>query len=590
MLKSWLRKEISGKFSNVEFDILTPPSFAKASEGKPDLGDYSTNLAFVLAKKESKSPKEVGEELVSKFSQNKEFKKYFNKIEIAGNGFINFYLRDSFLTEQLEKINRDKNYGFNETMKGKKVMVEYTDPNPFKLFHIGHLMSNTIGEAIARLYEALGVKVLRVNYQGDVGLHVAKTIWAMSSFPTQAEHKDFIPLETDDINKKIGILGDRYRFGSGAYDNNVEHKKQIEEINKKIYDRSDEEINRLYDLGKKWSLEYFEEIYKRLGTRFDHYFFESETGQGGLKIINENKKIFTESEGALIFKGENYGLHSRVFINSKGLPTYEAKELGLNKEKFDKYSPDLSIIITGNEINDYFKVLLKVMELTMPEVAAITRHVGHGMLRLPTGKMSSRTGDIITADSLIEQTKAKLPDANPEVKEKIAIGAIKYSILKQSPSHDIVFDFEKSLSVKGDSAPYLQYTYARLGNIIRKSAWLKIRIFGLSWDVPNSIGRLLIHIDTSKLTEKSGDLGLIRKILRFSEVVSESAESNMPSSLALYLYELSSMANHYYETVGKLSDYTKHPERNARLLLVGTTVAVLKRGLNLLGIEALERI
>ncbi len=184
----------------------------------------------------------------------------------------------------------------------------------------------------------------------------------------------------------------------------------------------------------------------------------------------------------MIFRGEQYGLHTRVFINSQGIPVYEGKELGLNRIKFDLYHPDLSIIITGNEIVDYFKVLMKAMELTIPDVAASTRHVPHGMLRLPSGKMSSRTGDVITAESLLDQVKAKLaervsaradelsPDEREAATEAIAIGAIKYSILKQSPGQDIIFDFDKSLSVEGDSGPYVQYAYARLKSILRKAS------------------------------------------------------------------------------------------------------------------------
>lgn len=561
-MKHKLKNIISSRYPGVDFDVLIPPD--------EKMGDYSTNVAFSLGKKMGKNPMKVGEELADDLGKDKDLAGIFEKIEVVKPGFVNFHLSDSFLREKLIEISVEKNYGFNETMKGKTVMVEYTDPNPFKLFHIGHLMSNAIGEAIARLYEASGAKVLRANYQGDVGLHVAKAIWAVMSFLIEKNYKDFMPLEADDINKKIGFLGDRYRYGSGAYDNNIEYKKQIEEINKKIYDRSDEEINKIYDLGKKWSLEYFETIYKKLGTKFDRYFFESEAASDGLNIVEKRPDIFVESDGARVFMGQEYGLHTRVFVSSKGLPTYEAKELGLNKKKFEKDNLDLSVIVTGNEINDYFKVLLKVMELTMPEVAARTKHISHGMLRLPGGKMSSRTGDIITADSLIEQTKECLPESDdPDAREKIAIGAIKYSILKQSPGHDIIFDFGKSLSVKGDSAPYLQYTYARLNNIVVKSG-------------QRSAG------DAKYLTEPT-ELSLIKRLLIFPDIVLESGKERAPQHLALYIYELSNDANRFYESVRVLDDENIE-RRNARLMLVETVASILERGLGLLGISVLKKI
>ena len=335
-------------------------------------------------------------------------------------------------------------------------MVEFTDPNPFKLFHIGHLMSNTIGESIARLYEALGARVLRVNWQGDVGIHIAMAVWAI-----KAGKVGNIPADDAPIMDRVNYLGRAYTAGSLAYrDGGPKIKAEIEAVNAEIYAKDNSEVVEIYNKGKTWSLDYFEEIYKRLGTKFDHYFFESEIGPIGLEIVKQNPEVFKESEGAIVFKGEEYGLHTRVFVNSKGLPVYEAKELGLNKTKFDLYHPELSIIITGNEINEYFKVLLKVMSLIMPEVAEKTRHIGHGMMRLTTGKMSSRTGDVVTADALIEQTKAKLKDkesVKPLLTRKNGktpprpspSGAIKYSILKQSPGKDIVFDFEKSLAIKG---------------------------------------------------------------------------------------------------------------------------------------------
>jgi len=529
MVKDLLERKIADNLPGLSFDVLIPP------DGK--MGDYSTNAAFALAKKEGKDSISAGDELVNALKKDKELADIFEKIEVAKPGYVNFFLSEKFLKKQLEKISKEKEYGFNKSKKGKTVMVEYTDANPFKLFHIGHLMSNTIGESIARLYEASGAKVIRANYQGDVGLHVAKAIWGMSNMENGMWNMEKI--------------GQAYAKGAKAYEENENSKKEIDEINNKIYDRSDKEINELYDKGKKQSLEYFEAIYKKLGTKFDRYFFESEAGPDGVDIVKKHPDIFVESDGATVFKGEGYGLHTRVFINSQGLPTYEAKELGLNKKKFKKDNPDLSIIITGNEINDYFKVLLKVMELTMPEVAAKTKHIS-------------------PAESLIEQTKSKLPESdNVDAMEKIAIGAIKYSILKQSPGHDIVFDFEKSLSVKGDSAPYLQYTYARLNNIVAKAGKL-------------SSG------DAEYLTEPV-ELAIIRRLLMFPDVVLESGEKIAPQHLALYLYELSNDANRFYESIHVLDDENSE-RKNARLVLVKTVATILERGLNLLGISALPRI
>ncbi len=526
-------------------------------------GDYSTNIAFGLSKTLKISPQEIAVKIAEKI--NGPNHKEVERAEAVG-GYVNFFLSKAFLREQLSIMAGQSDYGFNKKLGGQTVMVEFTDPNPFKLFHIGHLMSNAIGESIARLYEASGARVIRANYQGDVGLHVAKAIWAKKNNPTET-------------------LEQAYALGSKAYDDAGEDssiRKEIEEINKQIYNRTDLETNKLYDKGRAESLEDFEKIYKKLGTKFDNYFFESEMGKLGLGIVAQHPEVFTKSQGAIIFEGEKYGLHTRVFVSSQGLPTYEAKELGLNKKKFELYSGlDLSVVVTGNEINDYFKVLMKVMSLVIPSVAEKTKHVGHGMLRLPTGKMSSRTGDVITAESFINEVKSKVLaktseesgklDSLESNSDQIAIGAIKYSILKQSPGKDIIFDFDKSLSINGDSGPYLQYTYARLRSVLHKAGDIDIKNHGY------------------KFLDHESELNLIKKLLDFPEAIQSASELLTPSHLALYLYELASLANNFYEKIRILND--DNPQRlMARLELVDVVSQVLKKGLGILGIQTLERI
>ena len=284
-------------------------------------GDYSTNIALILSKKEKNSPKELAEKIVENLEKPKEVE----KIDVAGAGFINFHLTKEFFASSLKDATKES-FGKNKTLAGKKVILEYTDPNPFKIFHIGHLMTNTIGESLSRIAEFGGADVRRVNYQGDVGLHIAKAIWSIL--------KDKKKVETNED------LGEAYSKGSKSFEEDEKAKEEIIEINKKIYSREDEEINRVYDQGKEISLDNFEKMYEKLGTEFDKLFFESETGKEGREIVESNANLFQKSDGAIVFKGENYGLHTRVFINSVGLPTYEAKELGLAKIKDEYFSYD----------------------------------------------------------------------------------------------------------------------------------------------------------------------------------------------------------------------------------------------------------
>lgn len=258
----------------------------------PSFGDCSTNVALLHAKEAGKSPVELAQKIIDLFKKPD----YVKDIQVAGPGFINFFFTRSFFTKKVEGIlDLGSEYGKNEILSGKKVIIEYTDPNPFKELHIGHLMSNAIGESVSRMLEFSGGEVKRANYQGDVGLHVAKAVWGMKRG------------EAD--------LGRAYAEGAKAYEESERTRDEIIDINQKIYDGGDEEINKLYKNGREESLERFESIYTRLGTKFDFYFFESETGKLGKKIVEEGVKkgIFEKSDGTIVYRGERKGLHTRVF-------------------------------------------------------------------------------------------------------------------------------------------------------------------------------------------------------------------------------------------------------------------------------------
>lgn len=516
---------------------------------KIEHGDFSTNVAMVLAKETGKNSKELAKEILKNIERDKNVE----KVEVAGPGFINFYLSKEFFAKSLKEINKTgDNWGKNTTQKGKKVMVEYTDPNPFKVFHIGHLMSNTIGESISRLIEYSGAEVKRANYQGDVGPHVAKAIWGL-----QHGHGGIDSSES---------LGKAYVAGAKEYEENME---EIDIINKSIYEKSDKEINGLYEKGKKVSLEYFEEIYKTLGTSFDYSFFESETWREGMELVKKNTpKVFEKSEGAIVFKGEKFDkkLHTRVFINSEGLPMYETKDLGLAYKKKEKYNFDLSITITASEQTTYFTVMLKALEQFNKELANKIIHISHGMMKLPSGKMSSRTGDVISAENLIEEVKHSVlkitKDRDIEDKEKIveqiAIGALKYSILKQDPEKDIIYDLEKSLSFDGDSGPYLQYARTRAESILAKAKGKAKR----------------------KIPEKTT---IVEKLLyKFPEVVRKAGEEYEPHHVAVYLTELSGAFNSFYGSEKIIGG--EHQEYY--IVLTKAFKVTMENGLFLLGIKA----
>lgn len=518
-------------------------------------GDYATGIALRLAKQVGKKPRELAEEIVTKLGVIEGVA----KIEVAGAGFINFYLSSQALAGAIADARDEKSWGRNTLNKGKKVLVEYTDPNPFKEFHIGHLVPNALGESLSRLFEFSGAEVKRANYQGDVGIHVAKSL--------------FVQLEKGIEDPTLDDLAKAYPEGSRRYDEDPEAKQAIDELNKKIYDRSDPRINALYQKGRALSLAHFEEIYRILGTKFDFYFFESETGSIGVREVRAHPDVFEESEGAVIFRGENHGLHTRVFINKLGLPTYEGKELGLARLKLEKYPFDLTLTITANEQEEYFKVVMKAMELALPDLHGKLAFKTNGLLRFAEGKMSSRLGNIITGEALIndlsgvakERAAKSRADDVGKLAEHVAVAAIKYQILKQGFGKNIIFDRERALSLEGDSGPYLQYTHARAHAVVKKA--------------------LEQGIDATIDTE-AAPIDLSRFLHRFPEVVEKAANELEPHILTNYVLELASIFNRWYANE-QILDGTS--AANHKVALTDAVRATLKNGLWLLGIPAPEK-
>lgn len=546
-------------------------------------GDYSTNVAMAIAKSIKSDPKVLAKKIVTEISRLN-VDKYIEKVEVAGAGFINFYLSRQFFAGSIEEIlNKADNVGKNNFLSGKKIMIEYTDPNPFKPFHIGHLMTNSIGESIARILEHSGAEVSRANYQGDMGLHVAKAIYGLLENEKLQNKKVSNNLQAENI-------GRAYALGSETYENNEKAKKEIDEINKKIYTKSDKKINDIYNWGFEVTMKAFQDLYETLGTEFDFYFLESQMAPIGERIVKDNldkvidspdsKMIFEKSKDAIVFKAEKYDvkLHTRVFITSEGLPTYEAKELGLTEEKF-RTSPnmDLSIVVTGNEQMDYMKVVAKAISLIHPEYEKKMLHITHGMMRLASGKMGSRKGNVITGVSLLNDVRdailEKMTDRNfsnieqEKIATDVGVSALKYSILKQSTGGDIVYDFESAISFEGDSGPYLQYSYVRANSTLEKAKKEDI--------LPDP------HAFPPEIFE-------VEKLLyKFPEVVLRSSSEYEPHYIANYLIEVARAFNSFY---GNNLIVKKKDKTSAYKISITYAFAfVMKAGLRLLGIKVPEK-
>ncbi|MES2059942.1 MAG: arginine--tRNA ligase [Patescibacteria group bacterium] len=555
-----------------EIGIEAPDAFLEHPEVFSH-GDYSSNIALAHAKALGKSPRTIAEDLKNEIEKN--LIPEIEKVEVAGAGFLNFYLSREFFSDSIKEISNDENFGKGEMLAGRLALFEYTDANPFKAFHIGHLMSNAIGESLSRLASFQGADVKRLCYGGDVGLHVAKTIWGMQ------KARVAFPEDGDDLTDKIKFLGDAYVAGSAAYEDDADSQAEIKVINKKVFEKSNPEIQIYYDKGRKWAIQHFEEIYQKLHTKFDKLIFESEVSDLGLEIVNNNiGNIFEKSEGAIIFKGEDHGLHTRVFISSQGLPLYEAKDLGLFFLKAKEFpSHDLSIVVTASEQNDYFRVLHRVFAMLDPKLASKFMHVCHGLLRFASGKMSSRKGNIITGESLIEDVKdvalSKINKDNinesekPKIAEAVAIAAIKYSILRQSPGKDIIFDEEKSLSFEGDSGPYLQYALVRSLSLLEKAKGKFVSDFG---DVRCPQDEPVFEIE--------------KLLYRFPEIAARAWAEKAPQLVIEYLTHLASSFNGFYASGQIVSDADDSPYKVA---ITKAFSNVMKQGLSLLAIPVLAK-
>jgi arginyl-tRNA synthetase len=525
-------------------------------------GDFATNVALQLAGKLDRKPREVAAEVAAQLQENSGG--LIKSVGIAGPGFINITLADVVVLQTAQKsiITKPQNF------RGQTVVTEYSDPNPFKVLHAGHFYTSVIGDSISRLIRAAGGDVHAVNFGGDVGLHVGKTMWAMLQ-ELGGEH----PEKLADVpeGQRSEWMAQQYVRGTQSYEDDETAKAEIIAINKHVYqlhadDDHDSSFARIYWTTRQWSYDYFDAFYARIGTPFERYYPESETAPLGLQTVREQleKGIYQESDGAVVFDGEKYGLHTRVFINSHGLPTYEAKDVGLIMSKWRDYQFDKSVIITGNDITEYMKVVLKSIEQFAPRLAERTKHITHGNVKLAGGvKMSSRKGNFLRAVDVLDVAHEANKQANGRDDEQAVLGAIKYAFLKQRIGADIIYVPEESVSLDGNSGPYLQYAHARARSILAKAD----------------------HASAAITSLESGERSLARKIGEYSEVVQRAADDLMPHYICTYLYELAQTFNRFYEHNRVIDD----PRQAIRLQLVQLYADVLKDGLDLLGIEAPER-
>ncbi len=559
---TYLLDDIIAALAAKSQEVLGVATLPLVEPANPKFGADLAIPTFTFARELGKSPQDIAVQL-SKGLEHESIAK-----AEAVSGFVNIWLSDTAIADAMKQVNTT--FGQHTLLKGQQVVIEHTDPNPFKEFHIGHAYSNTVGEALGRLHKLGGAEVHQVSYHGDVGKHIATAIWGVQQLLIEPDADWFVresegdlTLSDVDETKRNAFLGAAYARGATAYKENEEAKEQIEAINRHVYAHDEQDIDEMYEIGKSWSFAYFEEIYDELHVAFEKQYLESEVAPEGIEIVRTHMgDVFEESEGAVVYKGEKAGLHTRVFINSQGLPTYEAKELGLTFAKARDYQFDQSVVVTANEIDEYFKVLIAAIGDIDKELASKMRHISHGVVKLTTGKMSSRTGQVIRAVDVLQTIRDSISESydTPEV-DAVKLGSLKYAFLKQRVGGDIVFDIAESISLEGNSGPYIQYAHARGQSILAK----------------------LGEVKPAELTDLNEDEHkLAVKILQFPAVTANAVTELAPHHICTYLYELTQQFNRFYEHNRIVGD----DRQDIRATLVSAYTQVLKNGLDALNIPA----
>lgn len=580
-IRKKLEKAIGELFDvKVEVNVTTAPENTGA--------DYASNIAMQLAKLVHKPPMVIAQMIVDKLSDGQiavpdtasEQTVVGLGVAIAAPGFLNFTVNDEILVRRAGRL-AEHLVGdvAAESYQNKTVVAEFSDPNPFKVLHVGHLYTSIVGDSISRLLELAGAKVVRANFGGDVGLHVAKTMYALlqkGSFSERAMMLDDLTIE--DIAKC-------YVEGTQAYEENEAAKAEITKLNKEIYhinaeDLHDSEVAQLYWRGRELSYEYFDEFYARIGVKFDKYYPESMVAGRGLREVRAHTgTTYEESDGAVVYKGEKVGLHTRVFINREGVPTYEAKDVGLIFTKWDDWHFDESIVVTGNEQSDYMKVVLASVAEYAPQLVEHTTHLTHGLVKLPGNvKMSSRKGNFLKAVDVLKLIEDMVGN------EQLALAAIKYAFLKYKMGGDIVFDPQESVSTAGNSGVYLLYSAVRAKKIIEKCRNKEAdKVCNANVGVENDTS-VVEHFDVDITAEHNAEKILSKKLVQYGDVLAEAVRDKAPYKICSYLYELAQEFSRFYENVRVVGN-----AREEELLkLVKADLAVMEHGLGLLGIEVPE--
>ncbi len=540
-------------------------------------GHYSTNLAMRHAKLIHQNPLDIANDFAERIKSSAPAD-FFEKVEVAPPGFINFWLTPSAWHGSLDDIlGQGNKYGVWNIGQNKTVIVEHSSLNIAKPIHVGHLRNAFTGDSLANIYQATGYKVVRWNYLGDWGTQFGKLIVAYRKWGDEAA------VEKDPIPTLTALY---IRFHDEAKNNESLEDEARAEFRK--LEQGDKENRKLWGWFKKESMREFNRVYKTLGIDFDidigENFFEKELE----RVISEltEKGLTKESEGGLIIPLDKFNLPVALVRKSDGGSLYLTRDLANLEYRLKEYKPAKILYVVGNEQSLHLSQVFAVFDLLGLGQGVELLHVKYGMVLGESGKkLSTREGNVVSGEEVLQKAlglaRGIVQDKNPglsrqekeDVAQAVAIGALKYTNLKENRNSDIIFDWQKMLDFSGDSGPYLQYTYARLQSIKRKA-----RRVDYYWP------RRQLH-----LLKDEKELALIRAIAEYPYALLAALENTAPNLLCSYLYGLANTTNSFYEACPVMKEEDSNL-RVARLKLIDATAQTLKSGLRILGIKAPERI
>ncbi len=553
----------------VELTSLESDAVEKVLETPPDekMGDLAFPC-FILAKTMRKAPPLIASELASQLESDENLE----KVEAAG-GYLNFFFnRAKYESEVINAIkNAGEDWGKSTLGNGKTVLVEYSSPNIAKPFHIGHLFSTAVGNSLARIYKYLGYDVQSLNHLGDWGTQFGKLISAYKRWGVKEV------IEKDPINELLKIY---VKFHDEAKQN-PELEDEAREYFKLLED-GDEETTALWTYFKDISLVEFKRVYEMLGVKFDSYngeAFYSDKMDEVVELLRD-AKLLVESDGAQVVDLSDLNMPPCIILKSDGATIYATRDIAAALYRHRTYNFDKNIYVVGTPQALHFKQIFATMQRAGWEWSKDCEHVGFGLVKLPGKSMSTRNGDVVFLEDVlnesIDKTKAIIKENNPDMADidekakKIGIGAILYTFLKNSREKDIVFSWDTMLDFEGESAPYCQYGYARGKSILRRAEGI---------DYSNA--------DMSKATSDE-EYSLIKHINSFSEAIISAADKNEPFYINRYVTNLTKAFNKFYNTNPILKDDVDIEVKKARLAIVDVTCQVIKSALYLLGIETVE--